>query len=80
MSEINKEKSPGLPLDVMVGIYQETLACSLEKVKINPDGTTTHLHSDEFLDKNPERRDSPEFTEDEEKEQVKFIAAAAKIF
>lgn len=56
-------------------IYKKTLAYSLESIKINEDGTTTHLHSDEFLDNHPERRDSPEFTEEEETDVAKFLYA-----
>lgn len=67
-------------LQIAMNIYKKTLGYELEKIKVNDDGTTTHLHSDAFLDKHPERRSSPEFTEEEENEQLKFIAAAAKIF
>lgn len=73
---INKEDSLKLVKDV----YKKTFAYELEKIKVNDDGTTTHLHSDAFLDEHPERKDSPEFTKEEEAEQLKFIAAAAKIF
>ena len=67
-------------LQMVMNIYKKTLGYELEKIKVNDDGTTTHLHSDAFLDEHPERRSSPEFTEEEENEQLKFIAAAAKIF
>lgn len=67
-------------LQIAMNIYKKTLGYELEKIKVNDDGTTTHLHSDAFLDEHPERRSSPEFTEEEENEQLKFIAAAAKIF
>lgn len=53
-------------------IYKKTFAYELERIKINEDGSTTHLHSDRFLDEHPERRNSPEFTEEEEKDQGFF--------
>lgn len=58
-------------------IYKKTFAYEMDRVQVNDDGTTTHLHSDAFLDKHPERRDSPEFTEEEEIEQANFIAGMA---
>lgn len=61
-------------IELMGGVYKKTLAYELEKVKINDDGSTTHLHSDKFLDEHPERRESPEFTEEEEKDQFRFIS------
>jgi len=54
------------------------LGYSLEKIKINDDGTTTHLHSDEFLDEHPERRDNPEFTKEEELEAAEYLAKLAE--
>ena len=65
-------------LEVCKNIYKKTLGYSLEKIKINEDGTTTHLHSDEFMDEHPERRQTPEFTEAEEFEQMSWIAKLAK--
>jgi hypothetical protein len=65
-------------LHVCESIYKQTLGYSLEKIEINEDGTTTHLHSDEFLDEHPERRQTPEFTEAEEFEQMSWIAKLAK--
>lgn len=59
-------------------ILEKTFAYSLETVKLNPDGTISHLHSAEFLEKHPERKNSPEFTEEEELEQIKFINELAK--
>jgi hypothetical protein len=53
-------------------IYKKTFAYELERIRINEDGSTTHLHSDRFLDEHPERRNSPEFTEEEEKDQGSF--------
>ena len=61
-------------IKLMGEVYKKTLAYELEKVKINDDGSTTHLHSDRFLDEHPERRKSPEFTEEEEKDQFRFIS------
>lgn len=54
-------------------IYKQTLAYGLSKYKPNPDGSFTHVHSDEFLDKHPERKDNPEYTEDEEKAEMQYL-------
>ena len=54
-------------------VYKKTFAYELEKIIVNEDGTTTHLHSDRFLDEHPERRNSPEMTEEELKEEVEFF-------
>ena len=62
----------------MENIYKKTVAYDLEKVIINEDGTSTHLHSDSFLDKHPTRRETPQFTEEEEFKQANFMAAMAK--
>ncbi len=59
-----------MDLETIRSIYKKTLSYELESVVVNNDGTTTHLHSDKFLDEHPERRESPEFTEEEEKEQL----------
>ncbi len=59
-----------MDLETIRRIYKKTLGYQLERVVVNNDGTTTHLHSDKFLDEHPERRESPEFTEEEEKEQL----------
>lgn len=61
-------------------IYKKTLSYELDSLQVNDDGTTTHLHSDKFLDEHPERRDSPEFTDGEEKEQAELIATMARAF
>lgn len=61
-------------------ICKKTCGYQLDKIRVNNDGTNTHIHSDMFLDEHPERRDSPEFTDEEEKEQANFIAAFAKLF
>ena len=63
---------------IVGNIYKKTIAYDLEKVVINEDETTTHLHSDSFLDKHPARRETPHFTEEEENEQANFMAAMAK--
>lgn len=67
-------------IEMMNEVYKKTLAYELEKVKINEDGSTTHLHSDKFLDEHPERRESPEFTEEEEKGQAKVLFRLSKAF
>lgn len=66
-------------LEICNGIYKKTLAYSLDRHKINEDGTISHIHSDEFLDKHPERRNNPEFTEEEELEAVKYLAKLAEV-
>lgn len=67
-------------LDTILDICKKTMGYRLEKVVVNDDGTTTHLHSDKFLDDHPERVDSPEFTKDEERAQVEMIASLARMF
>ena len=69
-----------LSLEMIYEIYKKTIGYSLEKVIINDDGTTTHLHSDEFLENHPERVSSPEFTEEEENEKVRFMYEMVKSF
>ena len=61
-------------------IYKKTLGYELDSLQVNDDGTTTRLHSDWFLDEHPERMDSPEFTDEEEKEQAELIALMARAF
>lgn len=67
-------------MNIAFNIYKKTLAYELERIQINDDGTTTHFHSDIFLDEHPERRSNPEFTEEEELQVYKFIAEMAKRF
>lgn len=67
-------------MNIAFNIYKKTLAYELERIQINDDGTTTHFHSDAFLDEHPERKDSPEYTEKEELQVYKFIAEMAKRF
>lgn len=59
-------------------IYKQTLAYSLSKYEPNPDGSFTHVHSDEFLDKHPERKDNPEYTEGEEKAEMQYLYDVAR--
>lgn len=59
-------------------IYKATLAYSLSKYEPNPDGSFTHVHSDEFLDKHPERKDNPEYTEEEEKAEMQYVYDVAR--
>lgn len=54
-------------------IYKKTLSYELERLVVNDDGTTTHIHSDRFLDEYPLRKNSPEFTKEEEREQENFM-------
>lgn len=54
-------------------IYKKTLGYSLDRIVLNENGTTSHIHSDEFLDEHPERRNNPEFTEEEELEAAKYL-------
>lgn len=54
-------------------IYKKTLSYELERLVVNDDGTTTHIHSDRFLDEYPLRKGSPEFTKEEEREQANFM-------
>lgn len=54
-------------------IYKQTLVYSLSKYKPNPDGSFTHVHSDKFIDKHPERKDNPEYTEEEEKAEMQYL-------
>ena len=65
-------------LEICNGIYKKTLAYSLDRHKINEDGTISHIHSDEFLDEHPERRDNPEFTKEEELEADEHLAKLAE--
>lgn len=61
-------------------IYKKTLSYELDSLQVNDDGTTAHMHSDKFLDEHPERMASPEFTDEEEKEQAQLIATVARTF
>ena len=59
-------------------IYKKTLAYSLSKYEPNPDGSFTHVHSDEFIDKHPERKDNPEYTEEEEEMEMQYLHDVAR--
>ena len=67
------EKYSTKMMEMMANIYKNTAAYDIEKVVINEDGTTSHLHSDSFLDKQQDRSETPQFTEEEEIEQVNFM-------
>ena len=73
------EKVTKSSIELIHKIYKKTLAYKLESIRVNEDGTTTHLHSDKFLDEHPERRNSPEFTEDEEKKQAEFFGKFVEV-
>ena len=78
LKDFQKTENDFAEMITMENIYKKTIAYDLEKVVINEDGTTSHLHSDSFLDKHPERRETAHFTEDEEIEQANFMAAMTK--
>ena len=78
LKDFQKTENDFAEMITMENIYKKTIAYDLEKVVINEDGTTSHLHSDSFLDKHPERRETPQFTEEEELEQSNFMVAMAK--
>ena len=67
-----------IDLNIVKNIYKQTLGYELDKLRVNDDGTTTHIHSDRFLDEHPERKDNPEFTDEEELEMTKFIEKIAR--
>lgn len=61
-------------IDLCKKIYKNTISYELDGIRVNDDGTTTHIHSDRFLDEHPERKNSPEFTPDEENEyDLRFL-------
>ena len=74
-----EEKENKITPDLIHEIYKKTFGYSLDRIVINDDGTTTHLHSDEFLEKHPERVSSPEFSEEEEIEEAKLMYELAKL-
>ena len=67
-------------LELVKKVMEKTIFYDLDYFATQEDGTTKHLHSYRFLDEHPERRDSPEYTEEEEKELMKFMWAAANLF
>jgi len=74
-----KEKENKITPDLIHEIYKKTFGYSLDRIVINDDGTTSHIHSDEFLEKHPERASSPEFTEEEEIDEAKLMYDLAKL-
>lgn len=67
-------------INLVKEVYKKTLSYELDSLRLNPDGTSTLLHSDAFLDEHPDRKNSPEYTEEEELKVYKFIAEMAKRF
>lgn len=63
-------------VELAKSIYKKTLAYELDTYKVNEDGSTTHLHSDKFMDEHPERT-SAEYTEEEELAALEYIASMA---
>ena len=61
-------------------VIKKTLFWDLDSLVPQEDGTYKHIHSSRFLAEHPERKNSPEFTEEEELEVAKFLAAAVKLF
>ena len=64
-------------LKIAKAIYKKTLGYQLDKVEVTENGVK-HYHSDEFLDNHPERRQNPEYTEEEELEALNWVAQMAK--
>lgn len=64
-------------LEIAKSIYKKTLGYQLAKTVVCKYGVQL-IHSDEFLDEHPERRENPKFTEEEEKESIEFLAKMAK--
>ena len=58
-------------------VMEKTIFYDLESFIPQEDGTVKHFHSDRFLDEHPERKDTPNFTEEEEQEQIDFLAKIA---
>lgn len=77
---MKKELTDKEIIEMCKEIYKKTLAYSLDKVVLNENGTRSHIHSDEFLDKHPERVNTPEFTNEEEKEEIEFLWNIARSF
>lgn len=73
MTQFNKDS-------IVKEIYKKTLAYELDKVTFDENGNPKHYHSDKFLDEHPERKNSPEFTEEEEQELANFLFECAKRF
>lgn len=67
-------------LNIIKEIYKKTLAYELEQITFDNKGNMVHLHSNKFLEEHPERIDLPEFTIEEELEQLKFVTELSKIY
>lgn len=61
-------------LDICEDLFKCTLAYRMDYWSIEG----KHMHSHEFLDKHPERKDTPEFTPNEEKEHWEKVGKFAK--
>ena len=64
-------------LEMVKAIYKKTLGYQLERYEVTGSGVK-HYHSDAFLDEHPERRETPEYTEDEELEALDYIKKRLK--
>ena len=54
-------------------VIKETVFYDIESFVPQEDGTIKHLHSNRFLDGHHERRDDPEFTEEEEQIVINLL-------
>ena len=64
--------------NIVLKVVKQLLAYSIDSTIIN-DNTVTHFHSDEFLDNHVDRRKTPEYTEKEKLELMKYINGIRKI-
>ena len=74
----NKSIKDSNMLEIVKEICKKTIGYELDKIKIE-DNKTKHIHSDEFLENHPERKETPEFTEEEERETLIYLKQLAKI-
>ncbi len=65
--------------NIVLKVVKQLLAYSIDSTIINDDNTVTHFHSDEFLDNHVDRRKTPEYTEKEKLELMKYINGIRKI-
>jgi hypothetical protein len=65
--------------NIILNVVKQLLVYNIDSTIINEDNTVTHVHSDEFLDNHPDRRKTPEYTEKEELELIKYINDINKI-
>lgn len=65
--------------NIVLKVVKQLLVYSIDSTIINEDNTITHFNSDEFLDNHPDRRKTPEFTEKEELELIKYINDISKL-